>query len=308
MPASSASTGISIFIDSRIATVSPSSIVSPTAHSIFHTVPVMWASTSAMSRTSWLIRVTVGENSLRRRSTMASNIFVIVTAHNEADRIGATLAALAAAFPGAPVWVADDGSTDATARDRSGGRRAGGAQRAGDRQGRRRHPGRPGGPAPRAGGGSRRMTREAIFILCDGDLGESAASSARSPRRCAAARRTWRWRRSPRASGAALGLAVGFARWAIRRRCGLRARRRSPASARCARAALRRRAAVRARLRHGDRDDDRRRPRRTSRRRDRARPRPPRHRPHARRVRPPRAPARRLRARLSRLAGRLAPR
>ena len=41
VPASSASTGISIFIDSRIATVSPSSIASPTSHSIFHTVPVM---------------------------------------------------------------------------------------------------------------------------------------------------------------------------------------------------------------------------------------------------------------------------
>jgi hypothetical protein len=41
VPASSASTGISIFIDSRIATVSPSSIASPTEHSIFHTVPVM---------------------------------------------------------------------------------------------------------------------------------------------------------------------------------------------------------------------------------------------------------------------------
>ena len=45
---------------------------------------------------------------------MPSDIFVIVTAYNEAARIGATLDALAAAFPGAPVWVADDGSTDAT--------------------------------------------------------------------------------------------------------------------------------------------------------------------------------------------------
>src|SRR4051812_29701255 len=45
-PASSASTGISIFIDSRTTTVSPSSICSPTWHSIFHTVPVMWATTS----------------------------------------------------------------------------------------------------------------------------------------------------------------------------------------------------------------------------------------------------------------------
>ena len=45
---------------------------------------------------------------------MPSEIFIILTAYNEAPRIEATLAALAAAFPGAPVWVADDGSTDAT--------------------------------------------------------------------------------------------------------------------------------------------------------------------------------------------------
>ncbi len=45
---------------------------------------------------------------------MTGDTFIVVAAHNEADRIGATLAALAVAFPGAPVWVADDGSSDAT--------------------------------------------------------------------------------------------------------------------------------------------------------------------------------------------------
>ena len=50
MPSSSASTGISIFIDSRITTESPSATVSPTATSIFHTVPVMWASICATRR------------------------------------------------------------------------------------------------------------------------------------------------------------------------------------------------------------------------------------------------------------------
>ena len=52
VPSSSASTGISIFIDSRITTVSPSSTVSPTSTSIFHTVPVMWASTFATRASS----------------------------------------------------------------------------------------------------------------------------------------------------------------------------------------------------------------------------------------------------------------
>ena len=46
MPSSSASTGISIFMDSRITSVSPSSTSWPSWHSIFQTVPVMWASTS----------------------------------------------------------------------------------------------------------------------------------------------------------------------------------------------------------------------------------------------------------------------
>jgi glycosyltransferase involved in cell wall biosynthesis len=42
-------------------------------------------------------------------------VTVLVTARNEADRIGDTLAALGEAFPGAPVVVADDASTDDTA-------------------------------------------------------------------------------------------------------------------------------------------------------------------------------------------------
>jgi glycosyltransferase involved in cell wall biosynthesis len=40
---------------------------------------------------------------------------IIVAAHNEAERIGATLDALAGAFPAARLWVADDGSHDGSA-------------------------------------------------------------------------------------------------------------------------------------------------------------------------------------------------
>jgi glycosyltransferase involved in cell wall biosynthesis len=46
---------------------------------------------------------------------MAADLAVVVTAYNEADRIGETLDALGSAFPGARLIVADDGSTDATA-------------------------------------------------------------------------------------------------------------------------------------------------------------------------------------------------
>ncbi len=57
---------------------------------------------------------------------------------------------------------------------------------------------------------TRAVTGEAIFVLCDGDLGESAARLGRArgggPR---AARPTWRWRRSSRRIGGGLGVAVG---------------------------------------------------------------------------------------------------
>ena len=45
---------------------------------------------------------------------MNPDIYAIVTAYDEAERIGATLATLANAFPGARVIVGDDGSSDAT--------------------------------------------------------------------------------------------------------------------------------------------------------------------------------------------------
>src|SRR6185312_16216099 len=47
---------------------------------------------------------------------MQSRTYVIVTAYNEADLIGATLDALGRPFPQARVLLADDGSTDETAR------------------------------------------------------------------------------------------------------------------------------------------------------------------------------------------------
>src|SRR4051794_40075131 len=46
---------------------------------------------------------------------MGADLAVIVTARNEADRLAATLRALRAMFPDAELWVADDGSEDATA-------------------------------------------------------------------------------------------------------------------------------------------------------------------------------------------------
>ena len=75
---------------------------------------------------------------------------VIVTAYNEADRIAATLAALALAFPGAPVFLADDGSADTTSDIARCSRCVRRAQRSRDRQGRRCDARRAGRPAARA--------------------------------------------------------------------------------------------------------------------------------------------------------------
>jgi glycosyltransferase involved in cell wall biosynthesis len=151
---------------------------------------------------------------------MSADTSIIVAAYNEAARIGATLEALARAFPDAPVRVADDGSTDRTSRI---------AQEAGARVVRSERVIGKGAavtqaalealndasPSEQGGDGS------TIFVLCDGDLGESAAQLgvlAEAVRRgdadiavAAFARRV----------GGGFGLAVGFARWAIRRRCGL---------------------------------------------------------------------------------------
>jgi glycosyltransferase involved in cell wall biosynthesis len=152
---------------------------------------------------------------------MSLDTLVIVTAHNEADRIAATLAALALAFPDAPVFLADDGSADATP-DIAAARGAfvvrservigkGGAATLAAREALRH-------ALVHAGD----EDAQSIFVLCDGDLGESAAelrALAEAIRRgdtdmavAAFARRV----------GGGIGLALAFARWAILRRCGLR--------------------------------------------------------------------------------------
>jgi glycosyltransferase involved in cell wall biosynthesis len=146
----------------------------------------------------------------------ASDCLVIVTARNEAERIGATLSALAQAFPDAALFLADDGSADATAAI---------ARAAGARVVRsERMIGKGAAATAAATVALREAHAGAIFVLCDGDLAESAGelgALAETVRRgeadvavAAFARRV----------GGGIGLAVGFARWAIARRCGLRTR------------------------------------------------------------------------------------
>jgi glycosyltransferase involved in cell wall biosynthesis len=136
----------------------------------------------------------------------------IVAARNEADRVGETVRALREAFPAARVWVADDASSDGTAEA---------AMLAGAevvRRGRSHGKGGNVNAAAEAALGVEPPPR--IVLLCDGDLGASAGElvplvAAIERDECDLAVAAF-----SRRLGGGFGLALGFARWAIRRLCG----------------------------------------------------------------------------------------
>ena len=144
---------------------------------------------------------------------------VIVAARDEADRIAATIAGLRRAFPAAPIWLADDGSRDGTAAIA----RAGGARVVGG--------GRPVGKGGAMTAAARAALREAgaagaerVFVLCDGDLADSAERLGELARAVADGEADLAVAAFARRAGGGFGIALGFARWAIRRRSGLRTR------------------------------------------------------------------------------------
>jgi glycosyltransferase involved in cell wall biosynthesis len=138
---------------------------------------------------------------------------VIVAARNEADRIGETVRALRSAFPAARVWVADDASVDGTAEA---------ALAAGAEVVSRGRPHGKGANVTAAAEAALSVPAPPrLVLLCDGDLGASAAPLAplvEAVRRgeCDLAVAAF-----SRRLGGGFGFALGFARWAIRRRCGL---------------------------------------------------------------------------------------
>jgi glycosyltransferase involved in cell wall biosynthesis len=145
----------------------------------------------------------------RQRAGLA----VVVAARNEADRIGETLAARRAALPGAALWVADDASTDSTAEAAM----AAGAQVVSR--------GRPHGKGANVGAAAEAALSGArppdLTLLCDGDLGSSAAELAALVEAVESGECDLAVAAFSRRAGGGFGLALGFARWAIRRRCGL---------------------------------------------------------------------------------------
>jgi glycosyltransferase involved in cell wall biosynthesis len=140
---------------------------------------------------------------------------VIVAARNEADRIGGTVRALREVFPAARVWVADDASGDGTAEA---------AMLAGAEVVRRGRPHGKGGNVTAAVEAALSVVPPPrIVLLCDGDLGGSAARlaplvGAVERDECDLAVASF-----SRRLGGGFGVALGFARWAIRRLCGLEA-------------------------------------------------------------------------------------
>ena len=88
--------------------------------------------------------------------------------------------------------------------------------------------------APAAGGAT---AESPIFVLCDGDLADSARELGPLLDAVAAGAADVAVAVFARRVGGGVGIALGFARWAIHRRCGLRTPRRSPASGRSSAAA-----------------------------------------------------------------------
>ena len=140
---------------------------------------------------------------------------VIVAAHEEADRIAATVRALRGAFPGAAIWVGDDASRDGT----SDAALAAGAQVV--RRGRSHGKGGNVTAACEAALSAEPAPR--LVLLCDGDLGESAARLGPLVDAVEAGECDLAVAEFARRVGGGFGVALGFARWAERRLCGFEA-------------------------------------------------------------------------------------
>jgi glycosyltransferase involved in cell wall biosynthesis len=137
-------------------------------------------------------------------------IAVIVTARNEADLLPETLAALRRSFPSARILVADDASTDATAHValQAGAELVRAPRRLGK-----------GGAATLAAG--RLPAESPTLVLCDGDLGGSAAELPRLVEALERGEGDLAVAGFARRVGGGFGIALGFARAAIRRLTGL---------------------------------------------------------------------------------------
>jgi glycosyltransferase involved in cell wall biosynthesis len=147
-------------------------------------------------------------------AAVSGQLAVVVAARNEADRIGETIAALRGAFPSAAIWVADDASTDGTAEV---------AMTAGAQVVSRGRPHGKGANVTAAAVAALDGAEPELVLLCDGDLGSSASALAPLVAAIEAGECDLAVAAFGQRVGGGFGLALGFARWSIRRLCGFEA-------------------------------------------------------------------------------------
>ena len=134
-----------------------------------------------------------------------TRLAVVIAAYNEGDRIADTVTALTAAFPGAKIFVADDGSSDDTAARaaQSGAEVVSSGKLIGK------------GGAATLGAQAALLTEPELVLLCDGDLAGSAAALGALLEAVERGEGEVAVARFARKVGGGFGFAVGFARWAI---------------------------------------------------------------------------------------------
>jgi glycosyltransferase involved in cell wall biosynthesis len=142
----------------------------------------------------------------------SGGLAVIVAARNEADLIAVTVSALREAMPEAAIYVADDASGDGT----SEAALAAGAQVIS----RRRPHGKGANVTAAAEAALGAESPPSTVLLCDGDLGASAAGLARLVDAVEEGECDLAVAAFSRRVGGGFGVALGFAGWAIRRLCG----------------------------------------------------------------------------------------
>lgn len=140
-----------------------------------------------------------------------TRLAVVIAAYNEGDRIADTVTALTAAFPGAKIFVADDGSSDDTA--------ARAAQAGAEVVSSGKLIGK--GGAATLGARAALLTESELVLLCDGDLAGSAAALGVLLEAVERGEGDLAVARFARKVGGGFGFAVGFARWAINNLVGL---------------------------------------------------------------------------------------
>ncbi len=140
-----------------------------------------------------------------------TRLAVVIAAYNEGDRIADTVTALKAAFPGAKIFVADDGSSDDTAAraTQAGAEVVSSGKLIGK------------GGAATLGARAALLTEPELVLLCDGDLAGSAAALGALLEAVERGEGDVAVARFARKVGGGFGFAVGFARWAINNLVGL---------------------------------------------------------------------------------------